>query len=370
MMPSLMLLLCLQAVDRHIVDLANDDPSVRDGAAAALVKEGVRAAPALLRSMEDGDVDVSARATATLRRIGLPAVPVLDTSSSKASRDLAARIVADRAAGYLKDGSTHEARWRDPAGWKHPVLLEAGTGSGHGSTLSWYRFRPGGESVEVVQVGYSGSRTPYETPWPPDEAPVTARAGTMSLQDYALLLRVLQVLAAAEIVEKSSRSYSFSTADFYSQFSVSGPDRILHQDEYAGYRSSSDAPHYARVRAATDLIEDALKAVVLAELPADRIDRVWVTDRFLRDWDRLSRNKSSCWWVQERLLVIVGRLGDGRSLPRLAAIIRDGDAKDRKVYYAINAATRLLGRDVRTHPPEEMKIDANCDRLLPLLEKP
>ena len=53
----------------------------------------------------------------------------------------------------------------------------------------------------------------------------------------------------------------------------------------------------------------------------------------------------------------------------LAQIIREGDPRERTTYHAINAATRLLGKDVREKPVEEMDVESIRKKLLPLLDE-
>jgi hypothetical protein len=63
---------------------------------------------------------------------------------------------------------------------------------------------------------------------------------------------------------------------------------------------------------------------------------------------------------------MIGVAGNASALP----ILRDalgGDPKNRCVYYAINAVTRLTGKDVRTQPTEEMDVEVTRRKVLQLL---
>lgn len=356
------LLLCLQ-----VQDLDSADPAVRNAAGEALIKKGAAAVPDLIPLLESGDAERSGRAVELIRRIGLPAAPILEEAPTTLRRDLARRLYAEKAAQFLKESEAYDVRWGEPQVWTGPVELNVGNGSGHGGLLRWIRLRPGPDSVEVLTIEYQGSRKPYDTPWPPDEAPVTVAVTSLGLREYSTLLRVLGCLAAATVERTPARTFFSSSADFYAYVRASTEDRALFEDEYAGYLGTLNASTYARVKAAGELITEVLK--LATPLPPEKLDRAWVTGRFLRDWARIAPHKDFYWWVKERLLIVVGALGDASALPVLRDVIRDGDVKARTTYHAINAATRLLGTDVRGSDVQRMDVDAVRKKLLPLLEK-
>jgi NADPH-dependent ferric siderophore reductase len=87
-------------------------------------------------------------------------------------------------------------------------------------------------------------------------------------------------------------------------------------------------------------------------------------------------------WVRERYTMAIGVIGDESALPALRDILERAPAErhkhdspdidmsnsqDRKVYYAINAITRLTKKDVRPKPVEEMDVEATRRKVLELL---
>ena len=59
-------------------------------------------------------------------------------------------------------------------------------------------------------------------------------------------------------------------------------------------------------------------------------------------------------------------VGDASALSTLGNLLQ-GDAKDRCVYYAINAVTRLTKKDLRAKPVEEMDIEETRRKVLDML---
>lgn len=62
----------------------------------------------------------------------------------------------------------------------------------------------------------------------------------------------------------------------------------------------------------------------------------------------------------------IGVVGDPTALPTLGDIL-GGDPKDSCVYHAINAVTRLMKKDVREKPVEEMDVEKTHRKVLDLL---
>jgi hypothetical protein len=364
-----MLLACLQDTDRPIRELSSEDPAVRDAAVESILKAGVKAIPAVATLLDSEDPEVASRALGILKRFGLSAWPVFEASGSRKLKEVGRQIAGDVARGFLKEGGAFSVQWHDPPAWDRQAEVETGSGSGHGFTLSWNRFHPKGEDVEILSVTYSAGRKPYDSTWPPDDAPVTARKAGLNRGEYAAMLQVLATLEAATLNEKKTNHYGFSTGSFYAYIRVARPDQDLFREEYAGYPGTQKEPQYAKAQAAAAFVTDFLKSVPLKDQPLGREDRAWVSERFARDWKRVIPHDKFYGWVQERLLILVGAAGDDSALPLLAEVIRDGDPKDRKTYYAINAATRLLGKDVRDKPLEEMDVLEVKRRILPLLER-
>jgi len=69
----------------------------------------------------------------------------------------------------LFKSDNYTVKWGKPEAIAPDVVLEIGNGNGHGFSLSWLRFQPGKDGVEVLSIVYGGDRKPYESKWPPDE---------------------------------------------------------------------------------------------------------------------------------------------------------------------------------------------------------
>jgi hypothetical protein len=64
---------------------------------------------------------------------------------------------------------------------------------------------------------------------------------------------------------------------------------------------------------------------------------------------------------------LVGVVGNAAAVPTLRGILAR-DPKDRTVYFAINAITRLTGKDVRDMPIEDMDVEKTRRKILELLD--
>ena len=72
--------------------------------------------------------------------------------------------------------------------------------------------------------------------------------------------------------------------------------------------------------------------------------------------------------MRERYIITIGVVGDATALPTLLNIL-EGDPKDRCVYYAINAVTRLTKQDLRVKPVEEMDVDRVRRKILDAIQE-
>src|SRR5262249_31196817 len=111
---------------------------------------------------------------------------------------LGAQPDSDRAREQLKSDN-YTVTWGTPRTFGADAELEIGSGSGHGFTLGWTRFRPGEGGVDVLSIQLDEGRQPYSSTWPPDRAPVTVKRARMKPAAYAALLRDLAVVDAAKL---------------------------------------------------------------------------------------------------------------------------------------------------------------------------
>ena len=250
------------------------------------------------------------------------------------------------------------------------AALEVGYGSGHGFTLRWLRFRPAGDHVEVVSIHYNAGRQPYRSKWPPDRAPVAVQSARMKPSEYAALLRDLAIVEAANLRPPppkpgSTFSVTTSTHDFWVHVRLTGGGRVLVDSDWAGYEGSLHELTYAKPRAGVALAREAIARLTFEDHHLTAEERSWASAKFARDWARV-KGRDFYWWVRERYIVTVGAVGDTTAIPTLREIL-GGDPKDRCVYHAINAVTRLTGQDVRDKPVEEMDVVGTRDRVLTML---
>lgn len=371
----MLLALCLawtltQDPARLIESLGDADPVVRDAAAESLVKAGKAAIPLLAPLVDKPDLEIAGRAGSILRKIGTPAMLALAESSSEKLRSISRGIVRDLAEPYLRPGGSYRVEWKDPAVLEPSRELVLGSGSGHGSMLTWQRLRPKDDGVEILSIEFRGNRKPYQTKWGPDAGQAVLQRSSLAKDDYAALLAVIGMIRAASIVEVSTNHFFSTSGDFYVFVQAPEPRDRGYLAEYAGYQGTSGERRYAKPTAIERCVRDVLKKVEWTRGEPTAEDRAWVGRKFVDDWTRINQiEEKGYWWVQESALQLVGLAGDASALPVLTEIIRDGKADDRKTYYAINAATRLCGTDVRDKPVETMDIDATRAKLLPLLEK-
>ncbi|MCE9567942.1 MAG: hypothetical protein K8U57_38570 [Planctomycetes bacterium] len=276
--------------------------------------------------------------------------------------------------------------WGTPLAIDPGAELEVGRGGGHGGTLSWIRFRPGPDEVEVLSVKLDEGWHPYHSKWPPDRAPVATTRGRIDLAAYVALLNELAMLHAATVrpVPQNSNSISRSTTNFWVQARLASGTEVVFDLDWAGYYGSDTEVEFAKALAMTNLTSDAVERLELRPYTLTAEERGWVSDKFVHDWARFAGSDSH-WWVRERYLITVGVAGDAAALPALRDILAGGDSVDRHeaairdilgdgasddrcVYYAINAVTRLVGTDVREWPVEEMDTAAVRPRVLALLD--
>ncbi|MBI3097237.1 MAG: hypothetical protein HYY93_03175 [Planctomycetes bacterium] len=267
----------------------------------------------------------------------------------------------------LLQSEDYTVTWGSPPTYDAGAELEIGDGSGHGGTLGWRRFRPGADGVEVLHLQFDEGWKPYKSKWPPDEAPLVIKRARMKTGAYEALLRQLAVVAAAGLERVFKGSITGSSSDFWVQVRLAEKEKSLLDLEWAGYRGSSNQLKYARPQAAVTLAREAVKDLEFKEGPLTDEERGWLSAKFLRDWAKF-KDLEFHWWVRERYIVTIGAVGDKSVLKTLREIL-GGDPKDRCVYHAINAITRLTGKDVREKPVEEMDVEKTRESVLRMLEE-
>jgi hypothetical protein len=189
---------------------------------------------------------------------------------------------------------------------------------------------------------------------------------------YVGLLRDLAVVNSAEL-KSTRRGGSGSFTNFWVHARLTAGKTTLIDLDWAGYEDSGVEADYAKPQAAVRLAREAVADVDFAEHTLTAEERTWASEKFARDWKQFT-NLITHWWVRERYIVMIGVVGDAAALPTLRAILEESsterflrDTRDRCVYYAINAVTRLVKEDVRDAPVEEMDLEQTRRRVLELL---
>jgi hypothetical protein len=246
--------------------------------------------------------------------------------------------------------------------------LEIGDGSGHGFTLNWLRFRPDDKRVEVLSIRLEEGRHPYKSKWPPDRAPLTVKHARITPDAYTALLRALAIVDAAKlspVPEDPMKGFSSSSRDFWVYARLTAKNETLVDLGWAGYWGSPSEIEFAKPQAAVDLAHEAIRGLDFKEHSLTEEERGWASSKFTRDWKKI-KDAEFHWWVRERYIIMVGVVGDASALSALRDALQR-DPKDRRVYYAINAITRLTKQDVRDKLVEEMDVVKTRQRLLDML---
>jgi hypothetical protein len=272
-----------------------------------------------------------------------------------------------RTAKWLK-GDHYRIKWGTPKVFEPTVTqLEIGDGEGHGFTLGWLRFQPDKDGVDVLSIQYDAGYKPYKSKWQPDDAPVVIKHARMKLDAYKVLIADLAIVDSAELSAMRSDSKSYSTfRNFFVGARLLEKGKTVFDLEWAGYQGSSDEVRYAKPNASVILARAAVKKLEFKDHELTDKDREWASAKFIRDWKTFEKSKSH-WWVKERYIITIGVVGDKSAIPTLRDITA-GDPKERDVYYAINAITRLIKKDVREKPIEEMDVEKTRKAVLALIK--
>ncbi len=258
--------------------------------------------------------------------------------------------------------------------------LEIGDGYGHAGMLNWMWFRPRTDVVDVLSLQIQEEMKPYSSKWPPDTAQVVVKHAEMGADAYSALLRDLAIVETARlkpVERKGPISIRFSSNDFWVQAYLTKNKKTLIDLDWAGYENSGNEVDYAKPRAAVRLAQGAVRRLNFKEHLLTPEERTWASAKFVRDWSKF-KDREFYWWVREEYISMIGIIGDATALPTLQHILGGNPkdivcdyagfrTKDRCVYLAINAITRLVKKDVRDMPVEEMDIEKVRQRVFDLL---
>ena len=267
--------------------------------------------------------------------------------------------------------------WGTPPVYEADAELEIGDGNGHGGTLSWIRFQPGKDGVDVISVRFDEGWHPYESKWPPDRAPVAVKRARLKPDLYAALLRDLAIVDAAKLKPVQRNSFRSSSNDFWVYARLTTSKKTFIDLNWAGYEGSLHEVDFAKPRAAVRLAQEAVKGLDFKDHTLTDGERAWTSAKFVRDWNKF-KGLEFHWWVRERYIETIGVVGDKSALSVLREILTTDPPKDkprnaldgRCIYRAINAVTRLTKTDVRDKPVEEMDIEKTRLKVVDLIKAP
>ncbi len=239
------------------------------------------------------------------------------------------------------------------------AVLEWERGSGHGGSLEFYRAEWHAEELHVTRLALEPDRRRYATPYPLDEPEATLVTTKLPAPDALEALELVRRAIGLRLKEREldplkGRRYSSSSADFHSRLTVSVGNVTLFDESYTGYPSNRSQPEYLSLRVAERVLWELLRDSEWK--PAT--DSETARKRLLT---RISDFAKDGWWVKDRLLQILGVVGDERFLPFLQARIEDelptnSIGATRTLYYALNAYARLSKLDLRPDKPETMDV--------------
>lgn len=256
--------------------------------------------------------------------------------------------------------SNYTVRWTQPKVIPTDSEMVIGSGSGHGHSIRWIRFLPDPSSVSVLEISFKDSHGPYTTKWGPDNAAVAVRSGKMGKSAYRKLLTQIAFLDSAILKEKQLSTFRGTSSDFWVATAITNRGNPLLSYDWAGYWASVDEHEFRKPELMVDVAEEAVKKLNMQDRELTTGERQWASEKFVKDI-AVYDSRQFYWWVVEDSTVLIGYVGDSSALGALTSIMnRYGSAEERhiqrKAYYAINAITRITGKDLRSIPIEEMDV--------------
>jgi hypothetical protein len=249
--------------------------------------------------------------------------------------------------------------------------------------LDWYRFRPGKDGVEVLSIRYSGGVGKEKgDKWPKDANAVRVGTARVKTAEYEKLLHGLAVVDSATLKEVEREGVSFTWHHFLWHTRLTANKKTLLDLHWCGAPGSQEQLKYPKPQAAMRLVEEVVWSLDFKEYKLTDDDRAWASAKFFRDWKTLAKNEET-WWVQDRAFSVIGEVGDNSVLPIFRDILNEEPVKvdpdDPRTeqgkqmqeygwYRAINAATRLLKKDVRDKPVENMDVEKTRKKVVELLK--
>jgi hypothetical protein len=263
----------------------------------------------------------------------------------------------------LFKSENYEVAWGKPAVFDPNSELEIGFGDGHGFTLEWLRFLPEPKGVAVLSLKLVGSREPYKSKWEPEvRIKVIAKKASLQKDEYARLLSSLAEADSAQLKPVELKEFTNSSANFWVNTRLTHDRKALLDLDWAGYWAGVTEIEFAKPQAMVDLARESIKGLDFKDHQLTDSERIWVSEKFARDWKKIEK-REFYWWVRESYLQLIGMAGDKSALPTLRNILSQKytkeelrDSTSRCLYFAINAVTRLTKSGIREKPVEKMDL--------------
>jgi len=330
-------------------------PSVR--MVEALGRGGEQAVAVLVPLLDDNDPSVRQAAADALVLVGWTAIPALERIGRTR---LVTRILDECHKRHFEEDVLHRRFVVRPG---HPLdfnrmSVDWETGRGHGRNLSMYRFRSVDGGVRVDRIHFF---CPFRGI--ARLAPISVASASMDAARGRAMLRALDAAFRHRLEETPESRANIrmwgSSNDFHSRMLIKEGRRDIYRGEYTGRTGSSLQKRYVHLRMADSILDDAVKGLDWTEcMPSNE-----VLEWLLARTGSVSGLK---WWVEERLLLILRGIADARFVPFLETIISRPLRKGSKrtELYAIDAYARLTGVDLRPLPFTEKEVPAAQERYL------
>ena len=269
--------------------------------------------------------------------------------------------------GFL-DYYQFNIEWGQPKTLSAAGRLELISASTYGPNISVTRFQPRENEVEVFKVSVSLKDISHQSKWPDDIAPVEAKRGLMKPNDYKKLLHDIARIESAKLTLKDK---PFGSPGYYEEwiqvefFTERKPSISMF---WFGDGNFDGTGRRTKTLGANLVCGRAIENVEFSDAELTDNDRAWASKMFTRQWRRVDMWSSREEKFEEALIVLIGAIGDNEALSKLGRVIRHYD-EPKLVYHAINAVTRITGKDLRTKPVEEMDLEANKEQILDLIKQ-
>ncbi len=240
--------------------------------------------------------------------------------------------------------------------------LEIGDGLGHGGNLGWMWFKPGKDGVDVLSVKLDTGWNPYKSKHAPDLAPVTVKRACLKSDAYAVLLKELALVESTRAKPWGNEFWN-STSDIWVAARLATDKKTYMDVGWAGFQSAQSMAEYAKTKAAVTLAGKAVEKLEFKKHELTKEEQAWASAKFAREWKRY-KEPLAYGWVRARSIVLIGVVGDATAYPTFREILTENK---HFIYEAVNAVTRLTGKDVRDKPVEEMDVEKVRPKVLELI---